>query len=457
MGLRLDWEIESEQQFVRQASGEDPESRRKRRRRRFIILMLPFVLLLIVGAVAGLVMLRLRQVEAEVEQVVRDTVDAEIATLRIGDEQAFLNFQRSAAGDWLTQQQEVFTNYQALKIGGDIQLTGQVVSVDVDGSRARAQVQEIIDGAPYVRTWFYWRYEDGWRHVPPDYTFWGEISTLEGDHLTIRYGEVDAALAQAMHAALSGWLQTACNSLGCGELPALRVDILPDPGLKTDWAAEDAGLLRVRSPYTGLARMDAPFDFSMQFEIANLLAERLVSTVSGGAQPEYPTDAFYLRSSIVSWLVGRLVSINTNTFLMTSLAQNYGEDAIGRLLRAMPPNSSVSIFNSVTGTASLAQANLDWRDFLTWRLSLEDELIRRGDDGSYLALYDTRDETARNLAYQRYNAGASGESRVVTAATLETAADGVHQLRALVEVGNPVTRREEVLFRLVNEGWLRAN
>lgn len=455
MSLRLDWEIESEQQHIRQASGEDPESRRQRRRRRLMILMLPLVLLLLVGAVAAFVVLRLKQVDAEVEQVLRDTVDAEIATLRIGDEQAFLNFQRSAAGDWLATQQEVFSNYQSLKVGGDIQLTGQVVDVEVDGNRARAQVQEIIDGAPYVRTWFYWRYEDGWRHVPPDYTFWGEVDTLKADNLTIRYAEVDAVLAEAMQTSLTDWLQAACASLGCGDIPALQVEILPDPGLKTDWSAD--WTLQVRSPYTSLARMDMPFDFSMQFEIANLLVERLVSVTSVGMEPAYPTDAFYLRSSIVSWLVGRLVSINTNTFLLSSLAQNYGDAAVGSLLKAMPPNSSASVFNGVTGTSTLAEANLDWRDFLTWRLALEDELIRRGDEGNYLALYDTRDETARNLAYQRYNAGSTGESRVVTAATPETAPDGTYQLRALAEVGNPVTRQEEVLFRLVNEGWLRAN
>ena len=455
MGLRLDWEIESEQQPVRQSSGEDPESRRQRRRRRLIILFLPFLLLFIVVAVAAFVVLRLKQVDAEVEQVLRDTVDAEIATLRLGDEQAFLNFQRSATGDWLVTQQQVFSNYQSLKVGGDLQLTGQVVAVEVDGNRARAQVQEIVDDAPYVRTWFYWRYEDGWRHVPPDYTFWGEVDTLEADHLTIRYSEVDAPLANAMQIVLTNWMQNACASLGCGEIPALQVEILPDPGLKTDWS--DDWTLRIRSPYTALARMDTPFDFSMQFELANLLAERLVSVVSGGVEPEYPTDAFYLRSSIVSWLVGRLVSINTNTFLISSLAQNYGDAAVGSLLKAMPPNASVSVFNSVTGTSTLAEANLDWRDFLTWRLALEDELIRRGDEGNYLALYDTRDEAARNLAYQRYNAGPSGESRVVTTVTPETAPDGIVQLRALVEVGNPTTGQEDILFRLLNGGWLRAN
>ncbi len=455
--VRLDWEIESEQQVVRQTGGEDPESRRRRRRRQLILLMLPLVLVGLVALVVGVVIFRLRQVEAETVQVLRDTVDAEVATLRIGDEQAFLGFQRSANDTWLSAQQEAFNRYQDLKLNDQIQLTGQILDAAVDGHRARVQVQEILDGAPYVQTWFYWRYDDGWRHVPPDYTFWGDAATLETDRLTIRYQRVDEALAHTMRDALAGWLQTACASLGCADLPMVTVEIVPDPGLASGWSAEDAWLLRVRSPYTQAARQDMPFDFALQFELANLLAERLVGVTAGGMQPVYPADAFYLLSSVDSWLVGRFVSINTNSFLVDSVARNYGEEAVGGLLRAMQPDSSAAVLNSILGTQSLAQANLDWRDFLTWRLTLEDELIQRGDENNFLALYDTRDESIRNQAYQRYNAGPAGENRVVVSVTPETTPEGIYQLRALVEVGDPATRQEEVLFRLVDERWLRAN
>jgi hypothetical protein len=456
MSLRLDWEIESEDRHIRQKSGEDPEARRQRRRRRLKLLLIPLILIGIVAGIVGGILLRLRDVEARVEQALIDTVDAEVATLRIGDEQGFLNFQRSATDAWYAAQQEAFSYYQTLKINDGIRLTGQIVDTVVDGSRARVQVQEIIDSAPYVRTWFYWRYEDGWRHVPPDYTFWGEARTLEADGLTIRYGAVDESLAQAMRATVEGWLQTGCASLGCGALPALRIEIVPDPGLKTGWSADDDWLLRVRSPYTDLARMDAPFDFSLQFEMANLLAERLVAVVSNGLQPVYPADAYYLRSSIVSWLVGRFASVNTNTFLLTSLAQNYGDEAVGALLKSLTPESDASVLNGVTGSATLAQADLDWRDFLTWRLALEGELIQRADEGNYLALYDTRDETVRSLAYERYNAGPVTRSRVVVSTTPETGPDGAYQLRAVVQISD-TDQRDDVLFRLVGERWLRAN
>jgi hypothetical protein len=454
MSVRLDWEFESEQQHIRQTSGEDPETRRKRRRQRLLILMLPLFLLGLVGLVVGAVALRLREVDRQVEQALRGTIDAEVAALRLGDEQTFLAFQRSATEAWGILQQEAFAQYQTLKQAGSIQLSGEILNVLVDGSRARAQVQEIIDGAPYVRTWFYWRYEDGWRHVPPDYTFWGEAATLEAPGLQVHFQAVDAPVARPLRDALAEWLRETCAVLVCGDLPLLRVDVVPEPGLKTGWSVDDPWRLLVRSPYTQFARADMPFDFTLQFELANLMAERLVAVATNDMQPVYPADAYYLRSSAVSWLVGRFARINTNTFLISSLAAAGGDTAVGRLLRTLPPEGSIRVLNDVLGTNSLADTPLDWRDFLTWRLALENELISRGDEAGYLSLYDTRDEAVRSLAYARYAAGPQAENPLVLQVTPQQDDSGAPLLATLVERGG---QQETVLFRLVDERWLRAN
>jgi hypothetical protein len=171
-------------------------------------------------------------------------------------------------------------------------------------------------------------------------------------------------------------------------------------------------------------------------------------------QAAYPADAFYLRSSIVSWLVGRFVAVDTNTFLMTSLSARYGEQAVGQLLATLQPDSNAGILNTVAGTASLDQAGLDWRDFLTWRLALENELISRGDEANFLLLYDTREDAIRNIAYARYASGDTGTQRTVVTASPESGPDGTFHLRAIVDAG---TGQEEVIFRLVNDRWLRAN
>jgi hypothetical protein len=453
MGIHLDWEIEAEQEQVRQA-GEDPQSARKRRRARLrVLLIILLVLGIFAGAIAG-VLWRLRTVDEQVEQALRNTVDAEVAALRIGDQTAFLNIQRSASEDWQTTQQALFDAYQSLKLQRDVRLTGRVVDATVNGLRGRVQIEEIIDGVPYTRIWFYWRYDDGWRHVPPDYTFWGDIKTLNRQGVSVRYNSVDDALAQDVGAKIEAWLKTGCEALTCGTLPEIAVEIVPDEGMLLAWSDSNPWQLEFPSPYTRQARLDMPFDLNLQLQVAGLLGERLVAIASNNMEPAYPADAYYLRSAVGSWLVGRFAQVDTNSFLVASLAQNYGVQAVGRLVQEMSPNANASILNRVTGAASLEQANLDWRDFLTWRLALENELIIRRDETNFLALYDTRDEAVRSAAYGRYNAGASGEQRIVVSAMPENAPGGSFILRAIVQAGE---RQEAALFRVVDGVWRRAN
>jgi len=84
MGISLDWEIEAERSTVKQA-GEDPIARRKRRRGClwFVIVLLGLVAL--IGGAVALVQWRLRAVDSEIEQLLRNTVEAEVAALRVGD------------------------------------------------------------------------------------------------------------------------------------------------------------------------------------------------------------------------------------------------------------------------------------------------------------------------------------------------------------------------------------
>jgi hypothetical protein len=457
MGVRLDWEIESEQEQLNSNAGEDPATKRRRRAAQFRVLLGILLVLGIFAGIAGVIVWRLRTVDTEIEQLLRNTVDAEVAALRIGDQAAFLEVQRSASPDWELAQRAIFDNYQTLKINNQVQLTGRVLNAVVDKTRGRVQVEEIIDGIPYATTWFYWRYGDGWRHVPPDYTFWGNVQTIQNENISIRYQEVDAPLAQAMNQQIGGWMQTACAALTCGALPALSLEIIPDPELRTGWSANNPWQMQIPSPYATRARIDMPFSPELQIEVANLLAERLVTQTSNTLAPVNTTDAAFLRQAIVSWLVGKFVQINTNSYLINSLAETYGNDSVGRLLQTMQPNSDIGILSQVTGKA-LDQSGLDWRDFLTWRLTLEDQLMTARDENNFLNLYDTGDEAARNLAYGRYNAGASAESKVVVSVLPDSLSTGAAQLRALVVIGTePNTRQEETIFRLVNGVWKRVN
>jgi len=345
-----------------------------------------------------------------------------------------------------------------LKATQDVNLTGRIVDLEVDGMRARVIVEEIINGTPYARAWFYWRYldDDGWRwlHVPPDYTFWGEMRSLSADHLNVRYREVDAPTAEAIFAAMSSWLEFGCAALRCQTIPSITISIEPNPTLQLGWSAFEPALLQIPSPYLTAMRLDQPFDRAMQVETARLIADYLIRTIQP-VQPAYPADAVYLYGAIITWLMGRFAQIDTGAYLIESLAQQYGTEAVGVLLHSLTPNANIALVSAAAGTASLDQVRVDWRDFLTWRLRVESELIARGEVNAVFALYDTSDEFGRALAAARIAAGAPREARSVVSVMPGVDAAGIPTLSAVVQVGEG--GREEIIpFRLFNGVWSRA-
>ncbi len=449
MGIRLDWEIEAEREHQLQSGGEDPDTRRKRRRARLRFVLVVVLLLALIGSAVGIVAVRLRQVDWETEQVLRDSVTAEVAALRLGDREAYLNMQKSATDEWLQQQEANFSRYQSLKQTQEVTLSGRIIAATVDGLRARVEVEEIIAGVPYQRVWFYWHYDEGWRHVPPDYTFWGEARTVSAKNVLVRYSAVDEAVAQEVAPSVSEWLHAGCAALACASLPSLTVEIIPSPILQAGWSSPESWTLQIPSPYVTAGRIDMPFDSGAQMSAANVVAGRLVGSFS----PTYPADAYYLRQAILSWLVKRFAQVETNAFLISSLAERFGDSAVGLLLQNLQPDSNVSIISTVTGTP-LDAANLDWRDFLTWRLTVENELIARQDQANFLALYDMSSSAVRDQAYARYAAGASNDAPTVMAAIAESDIAGMPQLRAIVQAG---TLQSEVTFRLIDNVWKRAS
>lgn len=457
MGIRLDWEIEAEQDRIR-GTGEDPQAQQERRAARFRLVMLTTGVILAFAALAVAVLLRLETVDSIIEQDLRDTVEAEVTAIRIGDLASFAAVQRSANNDWILAQTGAFQEYQRLKIESDLQVTGRILNLEIDRSRARVQVEEIINSTPFSRVWFYWRYEDGtdqgWRHVPPDITFWGDAQAYIGQGIQVDYRQVDQPLAAAVGLTLEEWLTQACKALQCPERPAMRVTIIPDDGLVISWSAADPWLLQIPSPALRGARVDMPFDPAMRIEVANLLADQLISALSNNMQPVYPADAYYLRQAVESWLIGSLVEMNTNAHVITSLTARTDPTVIGTLIRTMQPTSSVSVLAQAARAPSLDSLNLDWRDFFTWRLALETELINARDESSFLMLYDTRDEQVRNLAYARYSQATSPGQRLVTAIVQDVDSAGGSVLRATVQSSDSI---EDVVFRLVDGTWKRAS
>ncbi len=455
MGIRLDWEIDSES--TQHRVFEDPAAKRARRRARLRFIILLLILILALIGVAAAIRWRLEQTDAYIESLLRDTIEAEVAALRIGDLNAFTNLQRSADETWLQGQRAYFNTYQQIKLSNDLELNGTVRNLVLDGQRARVIVEEVIDGTPYSQVWFYWRYEDGWRHVPPDYTLWGVLKEYQGLAVTISYREVDETLARDMGVELESWINSTCGPiLQCGDLPHIRVNIGTDALLTEPvWDSTNPWQLDLSSPYLVRARTDRPFSGQFRLDVAAVLAERLVDeSLNFSEAAVYPRDSFYLRAAVVSWLTGRFVGIDSQAHLITSLAQNYGQSAVGDLIAALAPDASADVLRSVTGAAALNETTLDWRDFLTWRMRLENELRERGDLFNFSSLYTPQ---MQERVQQRFDMP-DVLRPTVTLVEAGTAIDGLPQLSATVRYGpaeSGVTDR--VLFRLVDGTWKRAN
>jgi hypothetical protein len=466
--VRLDWEIESDRD-VEVNYEEDVKERRSRTKQFLRFLLVIGVFLGLIAIVVFLVSQRLQQVSEWEERLLSQTVQAEVAALRIGNRASYMDLQRSASGDWIAAQQQLYENYQNRKVTSDVQITGRIVDVEIDGQRGRVQIEEIEQGTPYVNTWFYWHYdaeyndqggverEAGWYHVPPDYTFWGEPRTIEREPFVIRYHALDDLFARQVADRLTEWVDIACEALTCGDLPLITVDITSTNLTSMRWAEGDAWQLIIPSPYVSRARGDIPFNTDRQIEAATLIAGRLVQYVSPN-DPQFPYDADAIHESVVAWLVGQFAQVNTNSALVSSIVEQYGPQMVGRIISEMPADASIAALAGILSVTDLSQTNLDWRDFLTWRLVTEEQLIANGNEAAWASLYDFSDEALRAEAYARFNANEPPENYVVISTASQTGPNGAPELLATVYIGEDnVFREEKIMFRLVNNVWLRAS
>lgn len=463
MGIKLDWEIESEQAGAHTAT-EDPNVVRSRRRVQVRFLITFLLVLGIVLGVGALLVWRLNEGERRIEQFLRDTVESEVTALRIGDWNAFSQVQRSADPNWTdVQQRAFFDEIQTAKIETDIDLTGTVRDVEIDGSRGRVLVEEIDGGVPYVRTWFYWRYEDGWRHVPPDYTFWGQAQQYNGSTVTVRYRGLDEPFARELGVDVEGWISGVCGPiLQCGDFPHVTVEILPDESLgEAHWHPENPWVIRVVSPFVERARHDLPFSGEVKNVLASLIAERLVERSSSVSTPSLPpADTAWMRQSVLTWLLGRFIGMSTDAYLIDSLAREYGSSAVGDLLRVAQPDGTMAALAQVPALTAdgrtLGEARLDWRDFLTWRLRLENTSLS---EAEFLSLYAPVAEGIARDRYLRFDPNAQQPEPTVVEVISGTGSEGTPQLEAVVRyTGVDGTQTEgRVLFRLIDNVWKRAS
>lgn len=480
MGIKLDWQVESEQSQVR--ATEDPEVRLRRQHARRQLLAVLAALVVVLAGVGGLVAWRLWSVNNRIRQDLLDTVEVEVTALRIGDFTNFMSIQRSASDSFLLEQSRNFEEYQQLKQTHRVELTGKVLGVKIDNQRGRVVLQEIIDGVPYQVVWFYWHYEDtgtsaqsGWRHVPDDLTFWGEAREISRDQVRVSYHALDERLAQALASEVDGWIKKGCAVLGCAPpLPVLHVEIVAERPKSLSWASGDQWTLRVTSPLVGRSRADLPFSPDLQHDMAQMIGLRLVGfAVSGSANsaasdttPQPYTDTAWMQSELGRWLADALLNTGGMPGFTESLIAAYGPGAPGKLLAAV--RSGASLDAAILSISGMAMAQftpnqlnaLNWRDFFQWRLTQEAQLVALQNSAAFLALYDQDNIGASSTAMQRLNDPTYAAQAVPQVVTVMIVFDqGQGSLFAYVNVtqadGTAVSA--PILWRLSGDTWKREN
>ena len=453
--IRFEWSIES--QHIDRADGEDPLAKRRRRRNILRLLLLLVLLLAMIALGALIVRQRLLDVESQFAQLLQDTVKAEVAALRIGDLNSWLASQAAEPESWIGQQRAAFLQYSDLKTAGDIELSGDILAVHIDGERARIVVQENINGLPYSRLWFYRRTASGWLHTAPDHSFWGGDMRFDGAGVRVNFRSVDQQFANDLGRALEDWRRRACDIFDCGDLPLMTVDVVIDADTTLAWRDERNLRLEVQSPYLDMARADTPFDAAYQLQTSHFFAERVINAQTNYRAAAYPHDAHFLRGAAIDWLAAWLTDSVDSNSLLGSLADNYGAKTVAQLVANLGATDNMAILQRVI-TDPLAEADLDWRDFIGWRLDLEAQLIAARAEDEWLRLYDTSDASVRRAAYARFDQNAPAQTHLVVDQYLGTSNAGDPMLRASVYAGDGNQAQAEfVTFNMVNGVWKRSN
>ena len=452
--IRFEWNIESKR--IDRSDGEDPLAKRRRRRNVMRLLLLLALLLAMIVLAVILVRQRLLDIENHFAQLLQDTVKAEVAALRIGDINSWLAAQDAEDESWMGRQRANFRQYNDMKADGAIELAGDILAVHIEGERARVMVQENVHNLPYSRLWFYRQTDAGWLHTAPDHSFWGENLQFSGAGVYVSYRGVDRRFATELGEALEDWIQRACLVFDCGNLPTLTVNVVLDSDSAAAWLDERALRLAIRSPHLGLARADTPFDGAYQYQTSQLVAERIVNAHTNYRAAAYPHDALYVRRAATDWLAAWLTQRETSDTLMGSLAANYGAEAVAHLLAILGATDSMSIVQQVISDP-LDQAELDWRDFIEWRLGIESELIAARAEEEWLRLYDTSDTGVRRAAYERFNRNEPPLVYQVVDQFIGAGDAGNPQLRVSVQAGEDSRQVEIVRFSLVSDVWKRSS
>jgi hypothetical protein len=382
MGIKLDWEVESDGGW--EEVGEDPAAIAARKRRVHRLRNLGLVLLVALGIAGGAIFYRLHRVGRQLRADLETTISAETLALRIGDRRAFLDGQADV-GEWVRIQDSTFARYQAL--GPDIEVTGEIVELDIDADKARVVLREDYQGEPYHIIWFYQHSDAGWLHIPPGPEFWGKPAVDKTAYANLYYYEEDADLADLLRTQIDDWWDAACSATDCAARPRrIRIRIEPDPLTQIGWASYDDSTLLIPSPKLSRFPAGRPIDPALLGQIAELAAEYWAASEVGD-EPEPYSELAWLEDELAAWVRYQFDPEAPPSTFLGVLAENYGVLTVRKFIDGVEDGEAVvPTIASLTGVPA-ADLPVAWDGYLAYRLRAEAALIANGFSTEAAVLY----------------------------------------------------------------------
>ncbi|MGF1503726.1 MAG: hypothetical protein ACFB51_01110 [Anaerolineae bacterium] len=217
MGIQMEWEFEEDRGLPPKPDQQPPTPRSSR--------MLIIGVLVVGLAALVAVVIANRHVEAtrsSLRDALEAAVYAETLALRLGDRDAFLAMQ-AADTEWRRSQRWAFDQYVAFSAQLDV--TGEIVSLDVSGGSAAVTLVEYFEGERFEVTWYYIYTDGSWLHSPPPGPPQTGTARLQTDTFDIRFRETDRAVATALAKHIDGWWEQALRIM---DMPDVRHEVLLD-------------------------------------------------------------------------------------------------------------------------------------------------------------------------------------------------------------------------------------
>ncbi len=397
--VKFDWEVKS--QFSLQKIHPDASSSSDlSTRQRMAPLLMLLAIISIVGGVIGFASYRLAQIQQTIQNHLHESVKAEVSFLRLGDRTQFLAVQRSASPSWLETQSILFDEYQYLKTQQRLNLDAEIVSTVIDGNRARVQVLEQIEGQPYLQTWFYWNYQDGWRHVPADYTFWGEPKTQAGDYITMNYAMLDQTIALSLFDNLERGMAQVCVWITCDPFAVLLVS---REGLSVNWSATVPNQLEVSSPYVGRVALRQPLPETLMDELTLQLAKALAQANGASLQVDDWSDRAFIETQLVAYIQSYLLSREPVDNLFVDLKTHFESPKVQDVLQASSQSTFIPLLQELLAQPTLHDMPLTWEPYANWLLRKEYAYWDIEDEQGFYSIY-VNDSLSQLIAMTRYAA-----------------------------------------------------